>query len=57
MADNDEVLLGKINAAVAEHNAAEQAVTTARVRVGVQIEDSRPPIAGGKQTSSQGRRL
>jgi hypothetical protein len=30
MADNDEVLLGKINAAVADHNAAEKAVTTAR---------------------------
>ena len=30
MADNDEVLLNKINAAVAEHNAAEQAVTTAQ---------------------------
>jgi hypothetical protein len=30
MADNDEVLLGKINAAVADHNAAEKAVTTAQ---------------------------
>jgi hypothetical protein len=30
MADTDSVLLGKINAAVAEHNAAEQAVTTAQ---------------------------
>jgi len=30
MADNDEALLGKINAAVADHNAAEKAVTTAQ---------------------------
>ena len=30
MSDNDKVLLDKINAAVAEHNAAEQAVTTAQ---------------------------
>ena len=33
MADNDEVLLGKINAAVAEHNAAERAVTTAQAEL------------------------
>jgi hypothetical protein len=33
MADNDEVLLGKINAAVAEHNAAERAATTARAEL------------------------
>src|SRR5262249_13217222 len=33
MADNDEVLLGKINAAVAEHNAAERAVTTAQTEL------------------------
>jgi hypothetical protein len=33
MADNDEVLLGKINAAVAEHNAAEQVVTTAQAEL------------------------
>jgi hypothetical protein len=33
MADNDEALLGKINAAVAEHNAAERAATTARAEL------------------------
>ena len=33
MADNDEVLLGKINAAVAEHNAAVRAVTTAQAEL------------------------
>jgi hypothetical protein len=33
MADNDEALLGKINAAVAEHNAAERAVTTAQAEL------------------------
>ena len=33
MADNDQVLLGKINAAVAEHNAAERAVTTAQAEL------------------------
>jgi hypothetical protein len=33
MADNDEGLLGKINAAVAEHNAAERAVTTAQAEL------------------------
>ena len=33
MADNDEVLLNKINAAVAEHNAAERAATTARAEL------------------------
>jgi hypothetical protein len=33
MADNDEVLLDKINAAVAEHNAAERAATTARAEL------------------------
>jgi hypothetical protein len=33
MADTDEVLLGKINAAVAEHNAAERAVTTAQAEL------------------------
>jgi len=33
MADNDEVLLGKINAAVAEHNAGERAVTTAQAEL------------------------
>jgi hypothetical protein len=33
MADNDEVLLGKINTAVAEHNAAERAVTTAQAEL------------------------
>ena len=33
MADNDEVLLDKINAAVAEHNAAEKAVTTAQAEL------------------------
>jgi hypothetical protein len=33
MANNDEVLLGKINAAVAEHNAAERAATTARAEL------------------------
>src|SRR5262249_24059952 len=33
MADNDEVVLGKINAAVAEHNAAERAVTTAQAEL------------------------
>jgi hypothetical protein len=30
MDDTDEVLLNKINAAVADHNAAEKAVTTAQ---------------------------
>jgi hypothetical protein len=30
MADNDEVLLGRINAAVADHNAAKKAVTSAQ---------------------------
>jgi hypothetical protein len=33
MADDDEVLLGKINAAVTEHNAAERAVTTAQAEL------------------------
>ena len=33
MADNDEVLLSKINAAVAEHNVAERAVTTAQAEL------------------------
>jgi hypothetical protein len=33
MADNDEVLLGKLNAAVAEHNAAERAATTAQAEL------------------------
>jgi hypothetical protein len=33
MADNDEVLLGKINAAVADHHAAEKAVTTAQAEL------------------------
>src|SRR6516225_9834875 len=33
MAENDEVLLNKINAAVAEHNAAERAVTTAQAEL------------------------
>jgi hypothetical protein len=33
MADNDEVLLGKINAAVTEHNAAERAATTAQAEL------------------------
>jgi hypothetical protein len=33
MAHNDEVLLGKINAAVADHYAAEKAVTTAQAEL------------------------
>src|SRR6516225_7220977 len=33
MAENDEVLLNKINTAVAEHNAAERAVTTAQAEL------------------------
>ena len=43
MADNDEVLLGKINAAVAEHNAAERAVTTVQAELAELMTDDRFP--------------